>query len=92
MPTQVSKATCHQPVASIPYSKVSGEICLMLVQGDPPLNQKQRNRLSISYITLSNIGSQLFLTSPSTNVLPGRGSEKAINECLGVNNAFPPAA
>ncbi len=37
------------------------------------------------------VGSQLLLTSTSSNVLLGRGSKKAFNECLGVSNVFPSA-
>ncbi len=44
------------------------------------------------YATTSKIGSQLLLASTSSNVLLGRGSEKAFNECLGVSNVFPSVA
>ncbi len=33
-----------------------------------------------------------MIASTSSNDLPGRGSEKALNECLGVSNGFPSAA
>ncbi len=41
------------------------------------------------YTTKSNIGSQHLLASTRSNVLLGRGSDKEINECIGVSNAFP---
>ncbi len=44
------------------------------------------------YTTASKIDSQLLLASTSSNVPSGWGSEKAFNECLGVNSAFPSAA
>ncbi len=37
-------------------------------------------------------GNQLLLASTSSHDLPGRGSEKAFNECLGASNVFPSAA
>ncbi len=42
--------------------------------------------------TTSEIGSQLLLASTSSNVLLGRGSVKAFNQCLGVGNFLPSAA
>ncbi len=44
------------------------------------------------YTTTSEIGCQVLPSSTSSNVLLGRGSEKAFNECLGVRNVFPSAA
>ncbi len=44
------------------------------------------------YAFTSKIGSQILLTSASSKVLLGRGSEKAFDECLGVSNVFPSAA
>ncbi len=41
---------------------------------------------------MRQIGSQLLLSSTSSNALLGRGSEKAFDEYLGVSNVFPPAA
>ncbi len=38
------------------------------------------------YATTSEIGSQLWLASISSNVLLGRDSEEAFTECLFVNN------
>ncbi len=39
--------------------------------------------------TTSKIGSRLLLASTTPNVLLGRGSKVAFNECFGVNNVFP---
>ncbi len=47
------------------------------------------DRFRCYYTTSSKIGSQLLLASSSSNVLHGRGSEKAFNECLGVSNVIP---
>ncbi len=44
------------------------------------------------YTTTSKMDSLLLLASTSSNVLLGRGSEKAFDECLGVSNVFPYAA
>ncbi len=38
--------------------------------------------------TTSKIGSQFLLASTSSKVLPGRGSEKAFDDCVGVSNVF----
>ncbi len=35
---------------------------------------------------------QLLLTSMTSDVLRERGSEKALNECLGTRNGFPSAS
>ncbi len=44
------------------------------------------------YNTTSKMGSPFLLDSTSSNVLLGRGSEKAFNECVGVSNVFPSTA
>ncbi len=49
-------------------------------------------KIQFVYATSSKTGSQLLLTSTSSKVLLGRGSEKAFNECLGVSNVFPSVA
>ncbi len=49
------------------------------------------NQYSVVCGALS-IGSQLLLVSTCSNVLLGRGSEKAFNDFLGVSNVFSPAA
>ncbi len=41
------------------------------------------------YTTTSKIGSLHLLASTRSNVLLGRGSDKEINECIGVSNVFP---
>ncbi len=41
------------------------------------------------YASTSKIGSQILLTSASSKVLHGRGSEKAFRGCPGLSNAFP---
>ncbi len=43
-------------------------------------------------LTKNKIGSQILLAFTSSNVLLGRSSEKAFNECLGISNDFPSVA
>ncbi len=60
---------------------------------------RQRNQFwlnnhieSVVCAKVSKIDSQLLLAHSSSNVLSGRGSEKAFNECLGVSNVSPSAS
>ncbi len=46
-------------------------------------------RLSLNAFSEPRPGRWFFLTSTSSNVLPGQGSEKIFNECLGVSIVFP---
>ncbi len=49
-------------------------------------------KFQFAFIATSKSGSQLLLASTNSKVLLGRGSEKALNECIGVSNVFPSAA
>ncbi len=72
--------------------------CTPLPKAAKPVRATQLTRLpclvvyvkfQFVYTTKSKIDSLLLLASTSSNVLLGRGSEKAFNECLGVSNVFP---
>ncbi len=74
--------------------------CTALPKATEPVWANQLTRLpclvvyvkfQFVYTTASKIGSQLLLVSTSSNVLSGRGSEKALNACLGVYTVFPSA-
>ncbi len=50
-------------------------------------------KVKIKFVhTKNKIGSQVLLAFTSSNVLLGRGSEMALNECLEVSNDFPTVA
>ncbi len=61
---------------------------VQLIGGSPYAETEQLSRLT----TTSEIGSQPLLASPSSNVLLGRGAEKALNERQWVSNVFLSAA